>query len=304
MVRLDESDAEYRRIFSLFHERSMGHKAHYDFVLSVAGIQRVQASARLVQYEADANELGRIDPARWRGKEEPFHGTCCKNIHKIVSEGFSIREKPGMFGKGVYVAPCPLKCEQHAMNRGELGAYAGHFLRQLAGPVACAGAYCGAALGLAASPLEDMECCMGAGKTQKILLCDVYLGKQKRMDKANKNGHGQSEYDSGWAPGGSAVRVTECVVYKPFQVIPRYVFQVRKKEEVSPVLKKRCVAPLASRRLPSEARHLHFCDAQFEYFCPGYSIAFHNFSWTVHLHRLYNIFFGCRRCLCAAVQSA
>lgn len=172
---------------------------------------RVVQSEQLQQHEVRGRALG--------SPTQLFHGTSIDNARKIVTSGFKLPEKAGMFGRGVYFADCPLKSARFAPDhaRGSVKRLFEHgfsgFRKKMIG---------------------------------QLLLCDVYLGHSKTLRRACKRLNpatdlkptswfekvssavsGVEEYDSAYVPGGwfGAVKVCEYVVYQEHQAIPRYLIE-------------------------------------------------------------------------------
>mmetsp|Transcript_9585 Transcript_9585/g.28851 ORF Transcript_9585/g.28851 Transcript_9585/m.28851 type:complete len:373 (-) Transcript_9585:237-1355(-) len=177
-----------------FFEASCYSWAHkYGFRLSVQRIYRMR-SAKHRPF--------------WDNPRHLFHGTPWESAHAIVCDGFRLPEHPGMFGKGIYFADCPLKSWQYTRDVGD---------------------------GL-------LGCCRRGGL---ILQCLVDLGEQRQEANANiglkgydRNGwwawltlqHGA--YDSVVGLDhmhGGALRVPEYVVYNPNNVRVEYIFEVTKR---------------------------------------------------------------------------
>mmetsp|Transcript_70663 Transcript_70663/g.206888 ORF Transcript_70663/g.206888 Transcript_70663/m.206888 type:complete len:372 (+) Transcript_70663:72-1187(+) len=140
----------------------------------------------------------------WAHARHLFHGTPWEAAYGIATDGFRLPDHPGMFGKGIYFADCPLKSWQYTKNLG-----------------------------------ENLMCCRRGGL---ILMCWVDLGEQRRESQANIRLGGydrsswwawltlqQGAYDSvvGLDQGqGGSLRVPEYVIYNPSNARVEYIFEV------------------------------------------------------------------------------
>jgi len=162
-----------------------------------------------------------------------FHGTDASSAESIATTGFRLPARPGMFGRGVYFARCPLKSIQYSKEPGKWFKFK--------------------------KTAQDMVTGVGGatGNHRVMLVCDVYLGRQR----TERNGRNLRTYldvesaedlkptcfdlfccpqmccdycrkggwDSVYAPGGNRctnlVRVSEFVVYDPRQAIPLFMVE-------------------------------------------------------------------------------
>lgn len=188
VTEVEPGTTEYSEIVNYFHscEQSWAHK--YDFRLRVMNIYQFGRSQK---FRAGAGLL--------------FHGTTWESALAIVCDGFRLPKHPGMFGKGIYFADCPLKSYQY--TRAGLGE--------------CTG-------------------CLGRGGL--ILMCPVRLGntRPERAANAGLSGYNRNSlwacltfqtgaYDSVVgveAEQGGALRVPEYVVYDPAQAALSYIVEV------------------------------------------------------------------------------
>eukprot|EP00443_Scrippsiella_acuminata_P018211 CAMPEP_0115305320 /NCGR_PEP_ID=MMETSP0270-20121206/71960_1 /TAXON_ID=71861 /ORGANISM="Scrippsiella trochoidea, Strain CCMP3099" /LENGTH=230 /DNA_ID=CAMNT_0002723519 /DNA_START=45 /DNA_END=737 /DNA_ORIENTATION=+ len=205
------TDPAWKEVDDLLQARSRGYTSHYKCHLKLTRLVKVSQSEQLRQNESRAKVLGEAT--------QLFHGTSIGNALKICRSGFQLPRKAGMFGRGVYFADCPLKSANFAPDSATASF---QYFREYG--------------------LEGLW-----KKTRgQMLLCDVYLGRSKTMRKACSELDpsndlkpsswfekiacalsGSEEYDSVYVPGGwfGAVRVTEYVVYKEHQGIPRYLIE-------------------------------------------------------------------------------
>jgi len=208
---VSSTDKVWNEVSDLLQQSSKQHISHYGFSLRLKKLWRVRESTQLQEYEAKAKKLG--DPTRL------FHGTSVGNAMNITKSGFKLPEKAGMFGRGIYFADCPLKSTRFAPDPAT-----GSFQRIV----------------------EHGLSGFWVKKVGQIMLCDVYLGQSKTFRRAcNKLNptkdlkpssllekmvgavSGVQEYHSAYVPGGwfGAVNVSEYVVYKEHQCIPRYLIE-------------------------------------------------------------------------------
>lgn len=209
---LDEvphGDAAWAAVADLLRERSDAHESHYGYRLRPRRLWRVRQCAALRRHEAEASKLGQ--------PTQLFHGTSEANAQTIAREGFRLPERAGMFGRGVYFADCPLKSANYAREAAGLVTFLWRWATQ--------------------SFSEAMK-----RRSGQMLLCDVYLGRSMKLRQANNKLSRPEDLNGGWldnllgvkydsvhAPGGfflfHAVRVTEYVVYRAGQGIPRYLVE-------------------------------------------------------------------------------
>jgi hypothetical protein len=192
---------EFKRQAEYFQHCCTTWEHKYDFKLRIKHIYRVNADHPIAQ----ARPLGSEDPnARYL-----FHGTPRDSAKGIVLDGFRLPDKPGMFGKGIYFADCPLKSWR----------------------------YC-----FPTQALSDMW-------PGLILMCWVTLGKERRQQNADHGLTGYREKRGfskfvAWARGsndvaydsivgeteevGGALRVPEYVIYTKDRARVDYIFEVVK----------------------------------------------------------------------------
>lgn len=175
-------------------------KHKYDFDLSVAKLYRIDRAPLQPAQSSSRSE----------GVQALFHGTPWEAAMGIVCDGFRLPNHPGMFGKGIYFADCPLKSWRYCFQSKEM-----------------------------ANALPRLT-----GKGGYILMCWVDLGK-KRQEKEAKpelNGYNRRSWMN-WLTGhrgaydsvqglteeeGGALRVPEYIVYDPAQIRLAYLFEVHK----------------------------------------------------------------------------
>lgn len=104
VMAVDKNSQEYTQRNEEFDLccASLAHK--YDFWLHVVNIYRVEN-------DVIGRRNGRL--ARTTDGRRLFHGTKRDNAHGILSDGFRLPDRKGMFGKGIYFADTPLKSWQY-----------------------------------------------------------------------------------------------------------------------------------------------------------------------------------------------
>lgn len=227
---------EWLQIDELLQYRSRNYHERYRFAMTLKRLWRIRDNETW-------REMARSAKAQYGSSTRLFHGTTPENARRIMSSGFQLPNHPGMFGKGVYFAKCPLKSVQYARVRATKAWFSwGQKLMSL----------------FSAADEWPM------GESPVMLVCDVYLGRSQTWRTAAT--HLQSaedlrpgsftrlfcprrKYHSVYAPGPSrhcngqvssccccccnvcchAVQVSEWIVYDPCQGIPRYVLEFESK---------------------------------------------------------------------------
>mmetsp|Transcript_29251 Transcript_29251/g.67349 ORF Transcript_29251/g.67349 Transcript_29251/m.67349 type:complete len:257 (-) Transcript_29251:22-792(-) len=191
------------------------HIRHYHSVLKMRKLYRIIPQQALVDLEEEAVKANLGKPSQL------FHGTSYGSAAAIAKEGFQLPQRAGMFGRGIYFAKDPLKSVQYARSVGAQpnnGFNIGSLFSFFFGPAIA----------------------QTTPAAQRMLLCDVYLGKSMTKRRANRTltvdnlrRHsclrrcGARDYNSVHVPGGrcGAVAVTEYVVYHRYQAIPRFLLE-------------------------------------------------------------------------------
>lgn len=224
------NEADWIDVENLIRERSRKYHMHYrSTAMVMRRLWRVRPNQALKDSEQKLSHLG--PPTRL------FHGTDPGSAENIIQGGFRLPTHSGMFGKGVYFARCPLKSVIYAGAVGTIFAMTSRFRRALLG---------------AQGPV---------GECKVMLLCNVYLGRQKKERCCWNVSFGgmydnvvsakdlrpsfvdavfcphrcfgwclKGGYDSVYAPGGdllccNTVAVSEFVVYDPGQAIPLFLLE-------------------------------------------------------------------------------
>lgn len=194
---VDPKSAEFRERCQFFSEACDQWAHKYDFGLQVARLYRVSSVPS-----------GPSAPAA----KDLFHGTPWEAAKGIVCDGFRMPNNPGMFGKGLYFADCPLKSWRYCFKSFNL------------------------------SKLLPKT----TGRGGLIFMCSVDLGTTREERAAD---HSLSGYRRGWRAWfsgykgaydsvtgvemerGGALRVPEYVVYSTTQVRLAYLFEVFQKTQ-------------------------------------------------------------------------
>lgn len=177
-------------------------KHKYDFDLSVDKLYRIDRPPATPA--APAQSSSQTD------SQALFHGTPWEAAMGIVCDGFRLPNNPGMFGKGIYFADCPLKSWRYCFASKEM-----------------------------ANALPRIT-----GKGGYILMCWVDLGKKRQEKEAKPELKGYNRRSwMNWLTGhrgaydsvqglteeeGGALRVPEYIVYDTAQIRLAYLFEVQK----------------------------------------------------------------------------
>lgn len=231
MVEVPVDSPEWDFVASLVEQRSRRYESHYRFGMKPLRLWKVLPGRLQREHRQSAAVLGRPSLL--------FHGTSPDSVKGILQSGFRLPRHAGMFGRGIYFAHCPLKSANYA-TKNPLERLWRYALGCLVGCVgACAvGAPGGGCLG------GGFGCwlahCSYSPQQQQMLLCEVFLGKSRKLRMAMdvnpsqdlKRGRlpkllGAGDYNSVHAPEGfwGAVSVAEYIVYQPHQAVPKYVIE-------------------------------------------------------------------------------
>lgn len=194
---VEKNSDEFRSQKEYFMTNCQPWAHKYDFNLSVSKIYRIDKPDPWTASSADSSRA-------------LFHGTSWEAAMGIVCDGFRLPSHPGMFGKGIYFADCPLKSWRYCFPSQEM-----------------------------ANTLPRIT-----GKGGYILMCWVDLGttRQEKVAKPDLKGYNRKSwwnwitrqrgaYDSVTGlteEEGGALRVPEYIVYDPKQVRLAYLFEVFK----------------------------------------------------------------------------
>jgi hypothetical protein len=203
VTQVDPDSPEFQERVSFFTNSCApwAHKYHRIKELSIIGLYRVKRPASFSRARPSPN----CRPL--------FHGTSWSAAKGIVSDGFRLPSRAGMFGRGIYFADCPLKSWQ----------------------------YCSHSLG------NPVPCFRRGGL---ILMCMVDLGEQRPQAQANPSLRGfdrkgfwawlssqRGAYDSVVGveqEQGGVLRVPEYVVYNPQQARIDYIVEVSDSPQAAP----------------------------------------------------------------------
>eukprot|EP00930_Biecheleria_cincta_P105390 TRINITY_DN98070_c0_g1_i1.p1 TRINITY_DN98070_c0_g1~~TRINITY_DN98070_c0_g1_i1.p1 ORF type:complete len:283 (-),score=36.14 TRINITY_DN98070_c0_g1_i1:172-1020(-) len=231
LEEIQQGCPEWFQIDEFLQYRSRNYHERYKIAMTLKRLWRIRDNETW-------RELARSAKAQYGSSTRLFHGTTPENARRIISSGFQLPAHPGMFGKGVYFAKCPLKSVQYARVHAQTWL---SWTQKLISAFSAADEW----------PM---------GESPVMLVCDVYLGRSQTWRKAAP--HLQSaedlrpgcctrifcprrKYQSVYAPGPSrrctgrrsslcccfcnvcchAVQVSEWIVYDPCQGIPRYVLE-------------------------------------------------------------------------------
>jgi len=165
------------------------------FELQLAGLYKVENPVLDLAFEQRTIESGEKGNVKLL-----VHGTTLDSVASILSGGFKLPSKQGMFGTGIYFADCPLKSWQYCRDRHGLMI------------------------------LSDVE----LGKSRPERSAAPQLGQNGTRDLRPSWFEwlfsGAETCDSVTAVAieeGGSVRVPEYVIYSPEQAAPRYVLQFR-----------------------------------------------------------------------------
>lgn len=220
---------EWLDVEQLVNQRSEAHSNYYQRDIQIVSVLRISQ----LEFWQDIERQATAD---YGNPTRLFHGTSQDAARRIVVSGFTLPTRPGMYGKGIYFAECPLKSDLYAPGRQS-------------GNCCCC--------------CDDLLASLsGRPRTERLadkvmLLCDVYLGNMRRFSHPQTDltaardlrpsRHEQvvnccycccnePSYDSAYAPGRPfccgqptsccdccfAVNVSEFVIYHHTQAIPRY----------------------------------------------------------------------------------
>mmetsp|Transcript_102369 Transcript_102369/g.318901 ORF Transcript_102369/g.318901 Transcript_102369/m.318901 type:complete len:403 (-) Transcript_102369:38-1246(-) len=103
-TRVEQDSDEFREKKAFFEARAVAFADKYPFWLQMVALYRIDPAV--------GNPKG--GPVRHTNNGmELFHGTRRECALGIIQDGFRLPSHPGMFGKGIYFADCPLKSWQY-----------------------------------------------------------------------------------------------------------------------------------------------------------------------------------------------
>jgi len=191
--------AELEQLKSLVKERCEAARNKYNFSLELVDAFRVHCPALEQRFDEFCEAHGR--DRRASNRQKLFHGTPRESARSILSSGFRLPEKGGMFGKGVYFASAPLKSFQYARGDGTI-----------------------------------LLCEVALGKTMKTYHANNSLEPERDLSRNwFLKALGMQNFDSVTASSGplGCVRVPEYVVYKTEQAVPRYLLVTKQTRKSS-----------------------------------------------------------------------
>lgn len=242
LEEIQVGDVEWNDVEELIRHRSRNYHAKYKHAMVVKRLWRVRPSELFTKNEEQAKQTYGGNAMRL------FHGTSPESAQQILLGGFQLPNHKGMFGKGIYFAKTPLKSTGYAKKAG-----VGYKAWQRA------------------SNWLFSEAFGPRGDEKIMLVCDVYLGRTKRVSQAKPSLTAASDirpgfldglccrrkrYDSVYAPGPPhacvrspclacfcccclactyAVNVSEWVVFDPIQGVPRFAIEFDTELAVAPL---------------------------------------------------------------------
>lgn len=229
---IQRSDPAWKEVEELLVERQKKYSRHYrNQEMKISKLWRIKSQPGFRESSAGIEELG--PPLRL------FHGTDVKSAEKIVEAGFHIPAHPGMFGRGIYFARCPLKSEMYSRGAGIGGAgwaVQNGFRRMFRGRDEPA---------FTSRVMLLCDVFLGNSKTERCL-GNVYCGCYEHISTAEEIKPTMLDwvfcphqcccycrpggFQSVYAPGGknmciNTVWVSEYVVYDPDQATPLYLME-------------------------------------------------------------------------------
>eukprot|EP00927_Polykrikos_kofoidii_P084568 TRINITY_DN8945_c0_g1_i4.p1 TRINITY_DN8945_c0_g1~~TRINITY_DN8945_c0_g1_i4.p1 ORF type:complete len:465 (-),score=38.28 TRINITY_DN8945_c0_g1_i4:532-1926(-) len=112
VVEIKANTDEFRELASEFATANSYQQDKYPMYLEIKSAYRLDRRSRETNAQATWHKLVRSDKGR-----RLYHGTPRPSAQAIVSHGFRLPTKAGMFGKGIYFADCPLKSWQYTDGR-------------------------------------------------------------------------------------------------------------------------------------------------------------------------------------------
>eukprot|EP00927_Polykrikos_kofoidii_P015818 TRINITY_DN17083_c0_g1_i2.p1 TRINITY_DN17083_c0_g1~~TRINITY_DN17083_c0_g1_i2.p1 ORF type:complete len:392 (-),score=34.60 TRINITY_DN17083_c0_g1_i2:60-1235(-) len=107
VVAVNKKTDEFKKLASEFAACNVSQQDKYPMDLEI------QSAYRLDQRSQETSKLTRKNLVRTDRGRRLYHGTPRHSAQAIVSDGFRLPAKAGMFGKGIYFADCPLKSWQY-----------------------------------------------------------------------------------------------------------------------------------------------------------------------------------------------
>jgi len=190
LVLVDKDSSEHKGKLDAFEAGCAAYAHKYKFWLQIVNLYRVTESAKHAM---------RSPLTRTADGQHLFHGTKRQSARGILQNGFQLPSHPGMFGKGLYFADCPLKSWQYTD---------GH-MRLRNGVI--------------------LMCWVELGRPSHQKAARNNLTRPPRRSFMQWV-RGEAKYTSvvgDTHDAGGALRVPEYIVYEPTKVQVDYVFEVR-----------------------------------------------------------------------------
>jgi len=201
-TELDPESEEYNIQKDFFVASCIPWEHKYDFDLVVKAIWRID--------QPKPTELPA--PRVATGSRRLFHGTQWESDMGITCDGFRLPTHPGMFGKGIYFADCPLRCWQYCFPIKQLA----YMLRKMT--------HRG---GFVFMVWVDL------GKTREEHKATPALGAYNHKSWRAWWTRQRGAYDSVTGltqEDGGALRVPEYIIYDPKQARLAYLFEVESRQ--------------------------------------------------------------------------
>eukprot|EP00927_Polykrikos_kofoidii_P015817 TRINITY_DN17083_c0_g1_i1.p1 TRINITY_DN17083_c0_g1~~TRINITY_DN17083_c0_g1_i1.p1 ORF type:complete len:394 (-),score=42.92 TRINITY_DN17083_c0_g1_i1:60-1241(-) len=108
VVEIKTTTDEFRELASEFAAANLCQQDKYPMYLKLKSVYRLDQLSQKASEVDTRHKLVRSNQGR-----RLYHGTPRTSAQAIVSDGFRLPTKAGMFGKGIYFADCPLKSWQY-----------------------------------------------------------------------------------------------------------------------------------------------------------------------------------------------
>lgn len=185
--------SELESIRGLFAERCREYANNYEFSLILDRAFQVSSAPLEEQFDVFCEAHRR--KGKVSNRHQLFHGTARSSAKSIIEHGFRLPRHGGMFGKGLYFANTPLKSKQYTGWHGAI-----------------------------------LLCEVELGNSKTLRIPDNELAPETHLQRNwFMRAIGNRSFDSVTASDGilGCVRVPEYVIFKPEQVVPRYLLFVR-----------------------------------------------------------------------------
>mmetsp|Transcript_99496 Transcript_99496/g.197158 ORF Transcript_99496/g.197158 Transcript_99496/m.197158 type:complete len:314 (+) Transcript_99496:82-1023(+) len=195
-------EAEVSSMLVRFHNGCELNKARYGFDLEVARVFVIRNEEIDMRFERGMKTLRTKAP----NVKELYHGTSRAHAKAIISHGFRLPSRAGMFGKGIYFAGTPLKSWQYSMKGESQSSSSKHYML-----------VCDVALGLEAE-MRQAGVPKRSGWWRLFRTCKSPF----TLEADSVVGLSQDQ--------GGALRVPEYVVYRSCQAVPRFMLELRERK--------------------------------------------------------------------------